>query len=86
MVQCMAGGESQMVMFKTTLYMPDELKAELVRLAAETGRSESELIREGIRLMLAQHPSPAPHSAIFASGQPDLSERVDELLQGFGKE
>ena len=79
-----------MAMQKTTLYLlylPDDLKARLARTAAETGRSEAELIREGIRLTLAQHEPPAPRAGIFASGRPDLSEQVDELLAaGFGRE
>jgi len=74
-----------MAMYKTTVYLPDDLKTELKHLAAETGRSEAELIREGIRLAIAQHLPPAPHAGIFDSGDPCLSERVDELLHGFGK-
>jgi plasmid stability protein len=72
-------------MYKTTVYLPDELKAQLKRTAAETGRSEADLIREGIRLALVQCLPPAPRSGIFDSGDPRLSERVDELLKGFGK-
>ena len=37
-----------MVMYKATVYLPDELKAALVRTAAETGRSEAEIIRSGL--------------------------------------
>ena len=40
-------------MCKTTVYLPDDLKAELKRVAAETGRSQADLIREGIRLAVA---------------------------------
>jgi hypothetical protein len=72
-------------MHKTTLYMPDDLKAELKRMAAETGRSEADLVREGIRLAAARSKPPAPHSGIFESGDPNLSGRVDELLEGFGQ-
>jgi predicted transcriptional regulator len=76
-----------MAMQKTTLYLPDDLKARLARTAAETGRSEAELIREGIRLALAQQEPPAARAGIFASGRLDLSERVDNLLAaGFGRE
>jgi hypothetical protein len=74
-----------MAMYKTTIYLPDELKAELERTATETRRSEAEIIRDGIRLAIAQYQPPAPHSGIFDSGDPGLSERVDELLQGFGR-
>ncbi|MBI4494154.1 MAG: ribbon-helix-helix protein, CopG family [Chloroflexi bacterium] len=72
-------------MHKTTVYLPDDLSAELERLAEETGHSEADLIREGIRLAIAQHLPPPPRSGIFASGDAHLSERVDELLRGFGK-
>lgn len=75
-----------MAMQKTTVYLPDELKAELARTAMETRRSEAEIIREGIRLAVAQHQPPAPGFAIFDSGDPGLSERVDELLKGFGED
>jgi Arc/MetJ-type ribon-helix-helix transcriptional regulator len=74
-----------MAMFKTTVYLPDELKSQLERTASETRRSEADLIREGIRLAIAQHLPPTPRSGIFDSGESSLSERVDELLQGFGK-
>jgi hypothetical protein len=75
-----------MAMERTTVYLPEELKAELKRAAAESGRSEADLIREGIRLAVTRHIPPAPRSGIFASGDPCLSERVDELLgEGFGR-
>ena len=73
-------------MHKTTVYLPDDLKAELERTAAETCRSEAEIIREGIRLAIVQHQPPAPQFGIFDSGDPTLSERVDELLKGFGEQ
>ena len=73
------------VMRKTTLYLPDDLKAELEQLAAETGRSEAALIREGIRLALEQHTPQAPTIPIFASDDPHFAERVDEHLAGFGE-
>lgn len=38
-------------MRKTTVYMSDPLKAQLARAAAESGRSEADLIREGIELV-----------------------------------
>lgn len=73
-------------MYKTTVYLPKDLKAQLERTAAETGRSEAEIIRDGIRLALAKHTPPAPSFGIFDLGDPTLSERVDELLKGFGEQ
>jgi hypothetical protein len=73
-------------MQKTTVYLPDDLKAALERAAAETRRTESQLIREGLQLVLAQLQPPPPRTGIFDSGDPCLSERVDELLaRGFGQ-
>lgn len=71
-------------MYKTTVYLPDDLKTELEQVASETGQSEAELIREGIRLALARHLPPMPRAGLFDSGDPGLSERVDDLLKGFG--
>ena len=71
-------------MDKTTVYLPEELKAELMRVAAQTGRSTADLIREGIQLAIARCQPPAPQSGIFESGDPHLSKRVDELLSSFG--
>jgi hypothetical protein len=72
-------------MRKTTVYMPEPLKAQLARAAAESGRSEAELIREGIGLVSARVGGVEPRLPLFASGAPDLAERVDENLAGFGE-
>ena len=72
---------SRMVMQKTTVYLPDDLKAQLERTSAETGRSEAELIREGVRLALARH-APPPTIPIFVSDDPHFAEHVDEHLAG----
>jgi hypothetical protein len=73
-----------MVMQKTTIYLPEDLKLELERASAETGTSEAELIREGIRLALAKR-YPAPTIPIFISPDPHFADRVDEHLKGFGE-
>jgi Ribbon-helix-helix protein, copG family len=70
---------------KTSVYLPHELKAALERAAAITGRSEAELIREGIRYVTAEHSAPEPRLPAFASGQPDLARHVDDALAGFGE-
>lgn len=73
------------VMRKTTLYLPAELKVVLERAAEDTQRTESEIIREGLRLILRQAP-PAPRSAVFDSGDGSLSERFDDPpAGGFGR-
>lgn len=73
-------------MHKTTVYLPYELKRDLERVATATGRSEADLIREGVQLAIAQHADPLPHFGIFHSGDPTLADRVDELLAGFGEQ
>jgi precorrin-2/cobalt-factor-2 C20-methyltransferase len=45
---------------KTSVYLPEQLKAALAGRAAATGRSEAELIRESIAAALAAAPSAAP--------------------------
>jgi Arc/MetJ-type ribon-helix-helix transcriptional regulator len=72
-------------MEKTTVYLPDDLKRALRRAARSSGRSEAELIREGIGLVTGTHRIAEPRLPLFESGQPDLAERVDELLDGFGE-
>jgi hypothetical protein len=72
-------------MNKTTVYLPDDLKEELLRAAEETGRSEADLIREGIRLALARCVPPAPILTIHVSDDPHFAERIDEYLAGFGE-
>lgn len=73
------------VMQKTTVYLPDDLKRALQRAARETRRSEADLIRDGVRLVVAQGDAPAPRFGVFDSGDPFFSEHVDELLSGFGE-
>lgn len=73
------------VMRRTTVYLPDELKAQLERAAAATGRSEAELIREGVAHVAARGTRPRPRLPLFDSGEPTLAERTDELLEGFGE-
>lgn len=72
-------------MEKTTVYLPGELKRALRRASRSTGRSEAELIREGIGLVTGTHRIAEPRLPLFESGIPDLAERADELLDGFGE-
>lgn len=71
-------------MRKTTVYLTDDLKRALRRAAKSTGRSEAELIREGIGLVTGTHRIAEPRLPLFESGKPDLAERAEELLAGFG--
>jgi plasmid stability protein len=75
-------------MFKTTVYIPEDLKAALEKMAAGEGRSEAEIIREAIRATVAGRRLPRPRIPLCAKGlgNPVASERVDELLRDFGSE
>lgn len=72
-------------MEKTTVYLPAELKRRLGRVAQAQGRSEAELIREGVQHVTSQDQSPPPKLPLFYSDDATLAERVDELLDGFGE-
>jgi len=69
---------------RTTIYLPEDLKSTLARAAEEEGRTEADLIREGIERLLRSR-RPEPHVPLFASGKSDLAENVDKLLAGFGE-
>jgi predicted transcriptional regulator len=73
-------------MKKTTVYLPDDLKTTLERAAAQTRRSEADLIREAIADKLERLERPRPRVPLRAEGlgDPSAAERVDELLDGFG--
>jgi len=73
------------MMHKTTVYIPEHLKAELAQLAARTGRSEAQLIREALATLTAGAARPRPRGALFDSRVGGLAERTDELLDGFGE-
>lgn len=74
-------------MKKTTVYLPDDLKAALERAAVAEGRSEAELIREAVRDLTQRLGPPRPRLPLFHSGaDPTLAERIDEeLAKGFGE-
>lgn len=73
-------------MKRTTIYLPDELKAALARTAAACGTSEAEVVRSALASATAGHAYPPPKVPLFTSNDPTLAERVDEeLAQGFGE-
>ncbi len=72
-------------MTKAVVHLPEDLKADLERVARDEGRSEEELILEGVRRVVETHRSPTPRVPLFASGDSTLAERADELLKGFGE-
>lgn len=72
-------------MQRTTVYLPEDLKIKLRRTARAVGRSEADLIREGVRQVVAAQDPPRPRIPLFRSNDPTLAERVDEHLEGFGE-
>jgi len=70
-------------MHRTTIFLDDKLQRRLQRLAERRGVSFASVVREALAQYVAR---PAGSSALpsiagrFSSGQPDTSERVDELL------
>lgn len=72
-------------MERTTVYLTTDQKRALERAARAKGRSEAELIREGVDVVTAAHRVQEPAVPLFRSGKPDLATRADEMLDGFGE-
>jgi len=73
-----------MCMTKTTIYLPDDLKQAVARLAAASGRSEAEVIREAIGALARASDRPRPKGGLFTSGESSLAENAERALAGFG--
>ena len=72
-------------MLKTTVYLDADAYRRLKNLAYDEHRSPAELVREAVSEYVARHARPAPTCIGSAeTGVTDRSERVDELLDGFG--
>ena len=73
-------------MVKTTVYLPEELKASLARMAKEQQRPEAELIREAIEAIVSAREKRRPKIPLTGRGlgNATIAERVDEHLDGFG--
>ena len=72
-------------MEKTTVYLTASQKRALERAARAERRSEADLIREGVETVTARHRVAEATIPLFDSGIPDLADRTDELLDGFGE-
>ena len=68
-------------MQKTTVYLPDEVKAGVEREALLRSCSEAEVIRQAVADAVSR---PAPRSGIIP-GDSAWALEVDELLAGFGE-
>lgn len=73
---------------RTTIYLTDEQKLALEAIAAGAGRTEAELIREGVDHVLETKRMPdRKPGALFVLEDPVLDDpgRADEALEGFGE-
>ena len=70
-------------MKRSTVYIEESVDLELKRLARQTGHSQAELIREGIREVIAKHKRkrPLPKSVgMVNSGNSELADSAEDLL------
>jgi plasmid stability protein len=73
-------------MKKVRVYLPRELKKKLKLAAAASGKSEAELICEGVSEVVELELAPKPRP-LFSSDDRTIAERVDELPdEGLGKD
>ena len=72
---------------KTTVYLDAGDYRRLKSIARAKGRAPAELVREAVSEYAKRHgPRRLPRTiGIARSAKGDLSERVDELLKGFGE-
>jgi hypothetical protein len=68
---------------KTTVYLPEELKAAVKRAAQQRGVSEAEVIRESVRAAVGAV-KPRPRGGLYSGSQP-IARDAEELLHGFGE-
>lgn len=75
-----------MCMHQTAVYLREEQQQHLRDLSGKLGRSEAELLREGVDLVWAHYRDPIGACELpVVNGAGELAERTDELLdQGFG--
>lgn len=73
---------------KTTVYLNAADYRRLKAMASEKGRSAAELVREAVAQYAAQAVErPWPRSiGIGDSGIPDLADRYEEYMDGFGED
>jgi predicted transcriptional regulator len=71
-------------MVKTSVYLDDELKTDLDRVSALTGRSLADLLRDGAAQVVHDHlrRRPAMQAGFSAPG---LVGKADELLETLGE-
>jgi hypothetical protein len=73
-------------MQRTTVYLTTAQRRALATTARATGKSEAELVREGVDAVTSGHRVAEPTIPLFESGRPDLATSADDLLEGFGEQ
>ncbi len=74
---------------RTTIYLPDDLKAQLEATARSEGRTEADVIRAALRRALENREPLRPRLPLAdpAGSTTNWAEQVDELLaEGFGRQ
>lgn len=71
-------------MHRTTIYLPEDMKARVAEMARIREITEAEFIRGAIEKALER---PRPRGGLFNSGMPDLASRDEYYLEkwGFGE-
>jgi hypothetical protein len=70
-------------MHRTTIYLPEDMKARIAQMARIQRTTEAEFIRGAIERALER---PRPRGGLFHSGDPTWASRDEELLaEGFGE-
>ncbi len=64
----------------TPLELPKELEVALMSIATRENRTVNELVQDALQHFAQEHTKPTPSWLGIAEGEPDLSQRVDELL------
>lgn len=67
------------------MYLPEDLRRRLARLAEQRGTSQATLIRRAIEELVDRDQGPRPRLPLFRGPDPTLAERVEEALEGFGR-
>jgi predicted transcriptional regulator len=71
-------------MVKTSVYLDDQQKQDLDRVAHITGRSQADLIRDGVSQVIHDHLAKRPKMrARFHD--PSMVGRAEDLLEGLGE-
>jgi hypothetical protein len=74
-------------MLKTSVYLPEDLKYALARVAAGRGQSEAEVIRVAIQSLVDAEPAPRlrPRGGFIKGGPSNIAANDEEFLKGFGE-